>query len=181
MANRTVIELSRRRDIVFLYQSTTQGELLLGRHPAHRKYFLARPDVLFWIPVTLQAPNHEHRLCLPGKRHPVYPAMTGFAAYPFGYVDLMIEKSEIGYVMDSKPFDRQSGTKTLADWLQGRRLGPYLAVAGHASMGRWNIGKCGYLDSGVAVAAIDAQAGNMVFVTELDRLFYGYVNGRDIR
>jgi hypothetical protein len=44
-------------------------------------------------------------------------------------------------------------------------------MAIHAGLGGRNAGEAGFLDRGMAITAIDPQAGHMVLVAERDRLF----------
>src|SRR5262249_54788364 len=60
--------------------------------------------------------------------------------------------------------------------LEKRAVGEDLRVAVHAGLGRRNAGEGGFLDRGMAVAAVDAVAGDVPLVAELNRLF-----ARDVR
>ena len=68
--------------------------------------FGARPDVILWGAVTLEAPLHIERLRAAGERHLVERAMTGGAADTFGDMDAVIEEDEVGQIVYPIPFDR---------------------------------------------------------------------------
>ena len=56
------------------------------------------------------------------------------------------------------------------------RFGPNLRVAGHAGFGRGNASEGALLDGGVAIAAVDAHAGDVVLVAKGNGLIDGYVD-----
>src|SRR5207244_1022074 len=73
-------------------------------------------------------------------------------------------------VVHARPLDRLIRSKALAHQLEKRAGGKDLRVAVHAGSGRWDAGEGRILDRRVAVAAVDAVAGDVSFVAELDRL-----------
>ena len=78
--------------------------------------------------------------------------------------------------MDAIPLDGHIVAETGAHGFKNGRFGPDLRVAGHAGLGRGNAGESTFLDSGVAIAAVDAHAGDVVLVAEGNGLIDGYVD-----
>ena len=66
--------------------------------------------------------------------------------------------------------------KAGAHGFEDGRFGPDLRVAGHAGFGRGNAGKSTLLDGGMAVATVDAHAGDVVFVAKGNGLINGHVD-----
>ena len=104
------------------------------------------------------------------ERHLVDPAVTGDAADALLDVDLVVEVHEVGQVVDPNPVERRVVPEARADRLEDRRVGPDLRVAVHAGLGRRNAGEGGLLDRRVAVAAVEADAADVMGVAELDGL-----------
>src|SRR5207249_9876499 len=75
-----------------------------------------------------------------------------------------------GQVVDARPLARLIRSKALAHRLEKRAGGKDLRVAVHARSGRRDPGEGRILDRRVAVAAVDAVAGDVAFVAELNRL-----------
>src|SRR5262245_21148497 len=88
-------------------------------------------------------------------------------------MDAVVEVNEIGQVVDAGPGDGLAGPVTLAHGKEHRGAGPDLGMAVHADLGGRDAGEGGVLDRGVAVAAIDPQAGDVVLVAERHRLLAG--------
>ena len=121
--------------------------------------------------MAIQTPFHVERLRLPCQRHLVDAPVTGFASHSFMYVDAVIEVDEIRYVVDPNPQDRPVVTKARSNRLEHRAVRPYLFVAVHARLCRRDSGKSGLFNGGVAIPAVYADAGHVVFVAEGHRLF----------
>src|SRR4051812_39673260 len=76
--------------------------------------------------VAVQAPAHVKRVSLPGDGHLVDLSVTGGAADSFLNVDAVIEKYEIGSLVDSLPHDGLAGGEALAYRSEHGRILPYL-------------------------------------------------------
>ena len=148
----------------------------------HIKDLVTRPQILAGIAMAAKAPLHLQRLLLIHQWHGVNRAMTGVAADPFRDVDAVIEEDEVGKRVHPRPLQRLAGSIAGAYRFEQRRVGPNLRVAVHAGLGGWYSSKAGGLDRGVAVAAVNAESGNMMLVAEGDwlRLAHtgvGYIGG----
>lgn len=143
---------------------------LWGR-PLHSEHFLLRPDELLGIAMTFEAPLHIQRRDLIGKRHQVNSPVTGRATDALVHVNAVIEIHEIRKIVHASPLDRFAGPPAFADRLEIRAVRPDLRMAIHTGLSRGNAGVSQFLDGGVAIAAVDAVISDVMFVTELDRLF----------
>ena len=92
--------------------------------------------------------------------------MTGVAADALGHVDAVVEINEVGKLVDARPLQGFAGTVAGAHWLKQLGVGPDLRVAVHAGLRRGNPGETGSLNRGVAIAAIDAESGDVVLMAE---------------
>src|SRR5258708_40090430 len=72
--------------------------------------------------------------------------------------------------MDAAPDDRLSRGIAVADRLEHSGVRPDLGVAVHARLRRWYAGEVRDLDRGMAIAAVDAEAGHVVLMAERDWL-----------
>ena len=106
--------------------------------PVHREHFLPRPDELFGIAMTLEAPFHIQRRHLISERHQIDSAVTRRTADALVHVDAVIEIDEIGQIMHARPAYRLAGAPALANGFQVWRIRPDLCVAVHAGAGRRN-------------------------------------------
>src|SRR5205085_2840123 len=97
-------------------------------------------------------------------------AVAGRASDTFLYVDAVIEIHEIRKVVDAGPLQRLARRETRPHRFEERTVGKNFRVTVHAGLRRWNPREARFLDRGVAVAAVDAIAGDVAFVAELDRL-----------
>ena len=95
---------------------------------------------------------------------------------PFVQVDAVVEVDEVRQIVHARPLDRAARAEAGADRFEERAVGEDLRMAVHARLGRRNAREGGVLDRRVAVAAVDAIAGDVALVAELDRLF-----ARDVR
>ena len=66
----------------------------------------ARPEVILRVAMTLQAPLHVEGLGPPGERHLVDRYVSGGTAHAFVDVDAVVEKNEVGQVVDPVPRQR---------------------------------------------------------------------------
>src|ERR1700760_3368023 len=83
--------------------------------------------------------------------------------------------------MDAHPFQRLPRAEAVTDGLKHGGAGPDLRMAVHAGLGGRNSGKAGVLNRGMAVAAIQADAGNVMLMAEWNRLLRRNMLGGDIR
>src|ERR1700688_1298115 len=120
--------------------------------------------------MAFQAPLHLQRILLVHQRHLVDRAVTGVAADSFIDMNTVVEKNEVGELVHARPLEALAGAVAGADWLQHLGVGPDLRVAVHASFRRRDSGEARSLNRGVAIAAVDAEAGNVMLVAEGDRL-----------
>ncbi len=60
------------------------------------------------------------------------------------------------------------------------RIGLKLGMAGHAGFGGWDAGEGGFLDGGVAIAAIDSKSCIMVLMAKRHGLTQGNLHARRI-
>ena|ERR1700722_10863725 len=92
------------------------------------------------------------------------------------HVDTVIEVNKIGKIVDARPLNRGPGSEAGTDGLQHLRIGPELRMATHAGFGRRKSGEGGSFYRGVAITAIDAIVGNMMFMAERDGLSGRYAH-----
>src|SRR5215471_21470854 len=127
--------------------------LIAVRLVAHRRNELPRPYILFRMPVTVQAPLHAQRGCLPRQRHLVYAAVAGFATHPFGDMNTMVEIDKIREIVNSRPIQRFTRPEARPHWLEHRTRSPDLRMAIHARSGGGNICETRGFYRRVAIAA----------------------------
>src|SRR5688572_5478093 len=156
-------------DAVSLDELRSQNGLVL-RDVVHVEDFFTRPDVPLRIAVAVEAPLHGEGRGLVDEVHPVDAAVAARAADALGHVDVVAEVDEVGQAVDAAPDDRLAGAEAGADRLEHLRVGPDLRVAVHAGRGRRDAGEVRSLDRGVAVTAVDAEAGHVMLMAERYRL-----------
>src|SRR5712691_612043 len=137
---------------------------------AHIKYLIARAKILFRGAMAVQAPLHLQRGLLVHERHLVDGAVAGVAAHTFIDMNAVIEEDEVGKLVHPRPLQRLPRAVAGADRLQQFGIGPDLRMAVHASLGGRNTGEARGLDRGVAVAAVNAESGDVMLVAERHRL-----------
>ena len=96
--------------------------------------------------------------------------MAGGAADALRHVDRVVEVDEVGEVVDAVPDERPPRPEALAHRLEHRGVFPDDLVAVVAGRRRGDAGEGRRLDAGVAVAAVDAEPGDVVVVAEGDEL-----------
>src|SRR5947209_5609716 len=121
--------------------------------------------------MTVEAPLHGERLGLEGKRHAVDASMAGGAPDACVEVNVVRERDELGKVVHARPLDRTAGEIAFTNGRERGSGGPHFGVAIHADSGGGNSGEGRLFDGGVAVAAIDAEASDVVLMAERDGLF----------
>src|SRR5438477_2335220 len=87
-------------DSVSFGETTSQLELVSIRLPFHVENLLYRTEIFFGISVAVQAPFHQQRRHLVGKRHLVDTAMTRRTADAFVNVNAVIEIDKTRQVID---------------------------------------------------------------------------------
>jgi len=127
-------------------------------------------DELRWISMATQAPFHMERVLSPHQRHLLHGTMTCFTGHSLPNVNAVVEVNEVRKVVHSGPPDRFLFAEARADRFQKRAVGPDLRVTIHAGFGWWNPRERARFDRRVAVSAIDADSGDVMFVTEGNRL-----------
>jgi len=120
--------------------------------------------------VAVETPFHLKRLLLHHQRHAVHLTVACGAADAFVHVDAVVEVDEVRQVVHARPLDRAVGAEAVADRLEERAVRKNLRVAVHTRLGRRDAGERGLLDRRMAVAAVDAVAGDVALVAELNRL-----------
>lgn len=113
---------------------------------------------------------HVKGLFAPDEGHFVDLTMTGGAADPFVHVNTVVEIDVVRDAIDSIPLERLSVLKAFVNRLENRRVLPDLRVTRHASVSRGHSRRCGALNGGMTVAAIQSEASDVVFVAEGDGL-----------
>ena len=161
---------------VFGDELRPQAFLVGWRLVIHVKDLVARADVLGGIAVAIEAPLHIQGFGFPHQGHLIDLAVARLAANALVDVDAVIEIGEVGQVVDAIPLDGHVVAEAGAHGFEDGRFGPDLRVAGHAGFGRGNAGKGTLFDGGMAVAAVDAHAGDVVFVAKGNGLVNGHVD-----
>src|SRR5208282_130175 len=105
----------------------------------------------------------------------------GVAANALIDVNAVIEIDEVGELVDSRPLQRLAGAVAGADRFQERRVGPDLRVAVHAGLGGRNAGEARSLDRRVAIAAVNAESGDVMLVAEGHGLWLAHSSIGDVR
>jgi hypothetical protein len=109
-------------------------------------------------------------LRLTHQRHVIDRAVTGRATDALGDVDRVIEIDVVGQLVDLAPVDRPVFGETRAHRREHRGLRVKLRMTGHAGVRRRHAGDRRYFDSDVAIAAIKAEAPDVVLMAEGHRL-----------
>ena len=132
----------RRVNVPLLLQFL--ANLLLGLSgtgfPIQVKNLVNRPQIVFGMPMTLQAPAHREGFLLVNHIHVVHLTVATHAADTPINVHRVIEISVIGYLVDFYPVDRIPALPTLPHGGQLWIVGLHLGVAVHARLGGRNIG-----------------------------------------
>lgn len=175
MAYRALAQPLGGFDMALLHEARADRRLIGRRCPVHIEHGLVRAQVRRRIAMAVQAPAHGERRRLAHQFHGLDFAVAGRAAHTLGHVYGMIEIGIGRQVMDAVPLKRSLIGKAPAHGRKHRRVGPFLRMAVHASLGRCNAGEGCLLDGGVAVTAIDPEAADMVLMAEGNRLLAGHV------
>lgn len=170
MASRAAGQLSRAADVVLFDQLSPERTLIAAGLPRHIENLLARAQIGFRIAVAIETPFHLQRLVLPHQRHAIDAAVASDAADSLIDVNAVIEINEVGQVVNPGPTNRHAGLKTVAHRLQDIAGRPDLRVTAHAGRRRRQSGERRFFDRAMAIAAVDAQSGDMMFMTKRHRL-----------
>jgi len=157
-------------DVVLRQQFASAVDLILRRFPFHIVNLILRSEVGLGSFVAIETPAHIERMRFPGERHFIDATVAGRAANAFLNVDAVIEKNEIGSLVDSLPVEGLTCGETFADWREHWRIGPQLRMATHAGVGWRNSGEGGRFNGVMAISAVDAEAADVMLVTEWDLL-----------
>src|SRR5262249_55095512 len=120
--------------------------------------------------MAIEAPAHLQRMCPAHQRHLVHATMAAFATDALGNMDAVIEICEIRQIVNSSPLQGFAGSKTFSNRSQHGAVVPDQRMTTHADFRRRNPCERRRFDGGMAKAAIDAQAADMMFVAEWNRL-----------
>jgi hypothetical protein len=123
-------------------------------------------QVLLGVAMTVKAPAHLQGLTLPSYRHLADWAVTGRTANALGNMNAVIEIDVIWQVVDSGPLDGSVVLEAVPDGCQDSRVRPYLRVARHASLRRWNPSEGCIFNRCVAVTTIEPETFDMMLVTK---------------
>src|SRR5258708_36266248 len=107
--------------------------------------------------------------------------MAGVAADALVHVNAVIEENEVGKLIHPRPVQGLTGAVAGADWFEQLSVSPDLRMAVHAGLGGRNAGEARGLDRGMAVTAVDAEAGDMMLVAERDRLRLAHSGVGDVK
>src|SRR6516225_10587251 len=163
-------------NLILLHQASAQLQLIRGWLVVHPEHGFARPHVALGLPVAVEAPFHLQRFLAPHERHAIDLAVTGRAPDAFVHVNAVVEVHEVRQVVHARPLERRACTETVANGREVRAVGEDLRVAVHARPGWRNSGERAVFNGSVAVAAVDAVAGDVPLVAELDWLLSGDVD-----
>ena len=131
--------------------------------------------------MAINAPLHQKCVRLKSQRHLIHGAMTSRATDAFVYVNAVIEVGEIPQPVHFYPLNGLIGTIAFAHRLQISGVIEQHGMAIHAGLGGRNSGGGGDFNRRMTIAAIDSVVADVMFVTELDRLFARDVLPRQIR
>ena len=120
--------------------------------------------------MTFDAPLHEQRRVAPHQWHHVDSTMARDASNSLLDMNAVIEVHKIRQIVHPCPLDRLTRAKAFSNRLKLWTIRPDLRVTLHANLSRRNSGKVTCLDGRVTIAAIDPEASDMMFMTELNRL-----------
>lgn len=171
MANGTIRKLFRF-DVVLLHQLFAERNLILWRSVFEIVNLFYRSNEFFRLTMAIETPRHLQRALLPDERHHVDVAVADLARHAFLDMNAVVEVRKIRKIVNAVPFERALCSVAGPNRLKHRGACPDLRVTGHAGMCRWNSRERGFFYAGVAIAAADAEAVDVVLMTEGNRLFF---------
>src|SRR5580704_8392475 len=148
---------------------------------AHVEYLVARAQIFLRRAVAAQAPLHLQRFLLVHQRHLVDRTVAGIATHSFIDMNAVIEINEVRKLVYPRPLQRLASLVAGADGLEQLGIRPDLRVAVHASLGARNAGETRSLNGSVAVAAVDAESGDVMLMTEGHGLRLAHSRVGDVR
>lgn len=181
MTGRATSQLGCRPNLVVRRQLFADFRLIRRGLPIHVENLIVRPEHVFGIAMTVQAPRHLQCRSLKHQRHLVDLPVTAGTSNAFGHVNTVIKINKIGQPVHANPLNRVVGAITFADWLQIARGVKQHRMAVHAGFCGGNASGRGTLDAGMTVPAVDTVVPDVMLVAELNRLITGYVLVRQIR
>src|SRR5580700_2279035 len=179
MASAATCDVLHTADVILFHQKRAQIDLVrkalrIHNHRIrtrrllvlHIENLIARAQIFFRRAMAAQAPLHLQTLLLIHERHPVDGAVTGIASNSLIDMNAVVEKDEVGELVYARPLQGLASAVAGAHWFQQLCVGPDLRMAVHASLSRGNAGEAGSLNRSVAIAAVDAQSGDVMLVAE---------------
>src|ERR1019366_6673809 len=106
--------------------------------------------------------------------------VAGVAPHSLIDMNAVIEKNEIGELIHPRPLQRLAGAVAGADRFEQLSVGPDLRMAVHTSLGGRNAGETRSLNRGVAVAAVNAEPGNVMLMAERHGLRFSHSGVGDV-
>ena len=147
----------------------------------HVEHLVAGTQIILRLAVTAHAPAHLQRFLLIHQRHAVDRSVAGVATDSLVDVNAVIEVHKIWKLVDARPLQRFSAAVAGADWFKQLSVGPDLRMAVHAGAGRRYTSERGGFDRSVAIAAVDAESGDVVLVAKRDRLRFAHAGISNVR
>lgn len=120
--------------------------------------------------MAVQTPAHRQRRILPHQRHSIHTPVAACASDSLLHVNAVIEVNKPGQVMNPGPDNRLSCAPALPHWRKRGTRRPHLRMAVHADLRGGNARVRGVFNSGVAVAAINAESADVMLVTKRNGL-----------
>jgi len=136
----------------------------------HVEDLIARAEVLLRSTMASEAPFHLQRFLLVHQRHLIDRAVARVAADTLGHVNAVVKENEVGERVDARPLQRFARAIAGADGLKQLGVRPDLRMAVHTGLRRRNPGETGGFDRCMAVAAVDAESGDVMLMAERNRL-----------
>jgi len=152
--------------------------------PIQFRDLVGRADGRRRVAMAIQAKTHAQRLGVPHFLHLIHPPMAGHATDAAGDMDRVVKIDVIGHLVNLHPGNGRIVRGAVADDLQARIVLQHLIVAVHAGGRARQVGKPGFFDPVMAIAAIQAELAGMDPMRKrhrLDRLVAdAVVFGREI-
>ena len=120
--------------------------------------------------MTIEAPLHVHGIDGKGQRHLIDASVAARTANSLMNVNAVIEVSELRQVVHAGPFQWLATAKAGAHRGQHRAVSPNLRMTIHADLRGRHARKRRSFNCRVTVTAIQAEAADVMFVAEWNRL-----------
>src|SRR5271154_6644057 len=131
--------------------------------------------------MATQTPLHLQRFLLIHQRHLVDWTVAGVAAHTLIDMNAVVEINEVRKLVHPRPLQRLASTVAGADGFEQLSIRPDLRVAVHAGLGGRNARETRSLNRSMAVAAVDAESGNVMLMAERRRLRLAHSGVGDVR